>query len=253
MTQNLLGLVSQGNPSYLRVAQTLISDIEAGRYPVESLLPTEHELAAQFGMSRHTIREAIRRLQGLGLVTRQQGVGTRVKASSAAAGYVQKAATIADLTQYARDVELKINSIDDAIADAALAERLICRKGQRWLHLAGLRYQTGQDTPISFTEVYINYEFASVRDRLGKDGGAIYRLLEDHFGLRITDVQQKISAVPIAEDVAEKLGVQTNAPGLSIARYYRTSDGRLVEAAFSIYRADSFTYEVRLTLDTPAV
>lgn len=253
MTQNLPGLISQGNPSYMRVAQTLISEIEAGRYPVESLLPTEHELAAQFGMSRHTIREAIRRLQGLGLVTRQQGVGTRVKASSAAAGYVQKVATIADLIQYARDIELKINAIDDAIADADLAERLMCRKGQRWLYLSGLRYQKGQDSPLSFTEVFINYEFASVRDKLGQSGSAIYRLLEEHFGLRITDVQQKISAVPIPEEVAEKLGVEAGAAGLSIARYYRTSDGRLVEAAFSIYRADSFTYEVRLTLDSSVI
>lgn len=252
MIRNQTGLVGQGSPSYLRVAQTLISEIEGGRYPIESLLPTEHELAAQFGMSRHTIREAIRRLQALGLVNRQQGVGTRVKASTASAGYVQKVATIADLIQYARDVELRIEGIDEVVADESLAEQLMCRKGQRWLHLSGLRYQSGQASPISFTEVFINYEFASVRDQLGKTGGAIYRLLEEHFGLRITDVQQKISAMAMPEDIAAALGVEGGEPGLSIARYYRSSDGRLIEAAFSVYRSESFTYETRLTLDTSA-
>lgn len=247
------GLGGQGSPSYMRVAQTLISDVEAGRYPVGSLLPTEHELAAQFGMSRHTIREAIRRLQALGLISRQQGVGTRVKARVAAAGYVQKAATIADLIQYARDVELRIETVDEIIADDEMAERLMCRKGQRWLHLSGLRYRSSETTPLCSAEVYISYEFASIRDLLGKSDRAIYTLIEEHFGIRITDVQQRITATAVPDDVAEKLGIDPGGPGLSIARYYRPADGRVIEAAFSIYPADTFTYDVRLTLDRPTM
>ena len=63
-------------PQYVLVAQRLIGDIASGRYPVGSLLPAELALCTQLGVSRHTIREAIRRLQERGLVRRQRGVGT---------------------------------------------------------------------------------------------------------------------------------------------------------------------------------
>ena len=48
-----------GQPRYAQVAQALIEDIQAGRYPVGTLLPTEQELCRQFDISRHTVREAM--------------------------------------------------------------------------------------------------------------------------------------------------------------------------------------------------
>ena len=65
-------------PRYLQLAQTLISEIEEGHYPVGALMPTEFELCDQFGASRFTVREAIKRLVQQGMVSRQAGVGTRV-------------------------------------------------------------------------------------------------------------------------------------------------------------------------------
>ena len=58
-------------PRYVLLAQALMKDIAQGVYPVGSLLPTEYGLCTQFGLSRHTVREAIRRLQERGLVTRK--------------------------------------------------------------------------------------------------------------------------------------------------------------------------------------
>jgi len=66
-------------PRYLAVAERLSQAITQGEYGVGSLLPTESELCDKFGVSRHTVREALRKLRDLGLVTRHQGVGTRVE------------------------------------------------------------------------------------------------------------------------------------------------------------------------------
>ena len=84
-------------PQYVLVAQRLIGDIASGRYPVGSLLPAELALCTQFGVSRHTIREAIRRLQERGLVTRQRGIGTSVKANRMETRYIQSTTQISDL------------------------------------------------------------------------------------------------------------------------------------------------------------
>ena len=52
--------------------------IVSGRYQPDETLPGERELAAAFEVNRHAVREALRRLQQLGLVRVSQGGATRV-------------------------------------------------------------------------------------------------------------------------------------------------------------------------------
>ena len=61
-----------------RVADDLRSRLAAGDHPAGARLPTESELSAQFGVSRPTVRAALRELEALGLVRTQHGVGTFV-------------------------------------------------------------------------------------------------------------------------------------------------------------------------------
>ncbi len=241
--------LSRRRPQYLMLAQSLIRDIEAGRYPISSLLPTEAQLSEQFGMSRHTVREAIRRLQEAGLVTRQQGVGTRVKNKSAASRYVHRVGSISDLFQYAREVKLKVTATAEVVADKRLAESLCCRPGQRWLKLDGLRYAKNNRDPICFTEVYISYEFASIREHIGEAQLPIYQLIESHYAERIKEVQQQIRGLAIPARLSRMLRVRASAPGLSITRHYLSERDRIVEVSFNTYPADRFSYSMRLSLD----
>lgn len=241
--------LSRRQPQYLMLAQSLIRDIEAGRYPISSLLPTEAQLSEQFGMSRHTVREAIRRLQEAGLVTRQQGVGTRVKNKAASARYVHRVGSISDLFQYAIEVKLKVTATSEVVADKRLAERLCCREGQRWLKLDGLRYAQNNRDPICFTEVFISYEFASIREYIGEAQLPIYRLIERDFAERIKEVQQHIKALAIPAKLSSMLRVKAGTPGLSIARHYLSERDRIIEVSFNTYPADRFSYSMRLSLD----
>ncbi|MGW5668576.1 FadR/GntR family transcriptional regulator [Micromonospora sp. NPDC003776] len=73
--------------AFAPVPRTSVSDhvfgqlrdaIVSGRYRPEETLPGERELAAAFEVNRHAVREALRRLQQLGLVRVSQGGATRV-------------------------------------------------------------------------------------------------------------------------------------------------------------------------------
>jgi DNA-binding FadR family transcriptional regulator len=64
-----------------RVTSELAMRILAGRYPQGSLLPTEAELGAEFGVSRTALREATRTLAAKGLIETRQRAGTRVRPS----------------------------------------------------------------------------------------------------------------------------------------------------------------------------
>jgi len=60
----------------------LIEQIRNGTFPAETPLPPENQLAANFKVSRATIRSAFDRLEAMGLIVRRQGVGTFVRKSS---------------------------------------------------------------------------------------------------------------------------------------------------------------------------
>lgn len=61
------------------VLDALVARILGGAVPIGGLLPPERELAGELGVSRATLREAMRRLDTLGLIVAQQGSGTRVR------------------------------------------------------------------------------------------------------------------------------------------------------------------------------
>ena len=65
---------------YLQVAQQLQDLVSAGKFAVGTRLPAERDLAAQFGVSRPTIREAMIALEIAGLVEVRSGSGVYVQA-----------------------------------------------------------------------------------------------------------------------------------------------------------------------------
>jgi GntR family transcriptional repressor for pyruvate dehydrogenase complex len=61
------------------VAEQLRSLILTGQYPVGSKLPPERELSKKLRVNRASLREALKKLEHLGLVRIRQGDGTRVQ------------------------------------------------------------------------------------------------------------------------------------------------------------------------------
>ncbi len=64
---------------YQGLARSLMGDLASGRYGVGDRLPAERELAADYGVSRPTVREAIIALEVQGLVEVRVGSGAYVK------------------------------------------------------------------------------------------------------------------------------------------------------------------------------
>lgn len=60
------------------VADTLFARISSGEYPPDSRLPSERALAAELGVSRNTVREALDVLESRDMIRRRQGSGSFV-------------------------------------------------------------------------------------------------------------------------------------------------------------------------------
>ena len=114
-------------PRYQQIANELIGKIASGRYRLGGLLPTEMELCDQYGISRSTVREALRRVRDAGLISRRRRTGTKVIAQTPPAVYRQPTNSIGDLLLFADETQIDFMSEKRVICDSRLAALLVCR------------------------------------------------------------------------------------------------------------------------------
>lgn len=77
-----LQLLQNKLPKYIKVKAELANQIRKGVYEDNELVPSESELMKQFGVSRFTVRQAVRELVQDGLLRTEQGKGTFVSQSA---------------------------------------------------------------------------------------------------------------------------------------------------------------------------
>lgn len=82
-----------------RVSEQLADDILSGRQAIGSSLPPERQLADTFGVNRHVVREALQRLEQLGMIAITRASGARVLDVTREAGLE----LLATMAEYARD------------------------------------------------------------------------------------------------------------------------------------------------------
>lgn len=233
-------------PLYARILSELRHRITSGQYPIGSLLPTEAELSLQFSTSRHTVREALRRLIEQGLVRSRQGAGTAVISSESNARYVQSFQSISDLFQNSLDTHFVIHKIEAGALDREIAERIDARPGQKWIHIRGVRWTKPGGTPISYIDSYIPNEFAEIVANFAQhDRRPFYSILEEQSGRTIEHVFQEIRAVRMPRDVANSFGLEEGALSLQLMRRYVTRNTTLI-ASFNWHRGDQFVYRMQI-------
>jgi DNA-binding GntR family transcriptional regulator len=233
-------------PRYQRVADDLTKRIGRGRYPVGGHLPTEMELCHQYGISRHTVREALRQLRDAGLISRRRRIGTEVVARTPRPAYRQRTNTIGDRLQYAEQTQLVVLEAKEVACDASLAQLLGCRQGTRWLRVDTLRAVPGDPRPVCMTTAYIDLRFADLAQHVEDLSGTISAMLERQYGVRIARIEQSIQAVRLGKRQARLLRAPDGGPALRAVRRYYDHDGRLIELSNTIHPGERFTYVTNL-------
>jgi len=234
-------------PRYARIAEELTADITAGRRGIGTLLPTEHALCAQHGVSRATVREALRQLQDQGLIARSQGVGSRVLASSAHTNYVLSARHAAEAMGYAAKTRLIIQRRRHVRANAALARMLGAEPGSAWLHLSGLRRLAGETRqPLAISSIYLAAAHADLADGPEHLATPFFILIERQKGIRIEEITQDVTAGALTASQARALHAPAGSGSLHVLRRFLAADGKPVEVTRNIHPADRFTFSLRL-------
>jgi len=228
---------------YALLAQSLVERISNGLYPRGSMLPTEAELCKQFGVSRTTVREAMRALIEKGLVARKPGVGTWVRSTYADPRFVHSLDSIADVFQYgwrsAKPVLLSRRNIE---VDEPEAELLNCEMGQQWTRFEYMRSLAGKGTPMLHTIGYVSPLFSAVVDQIPQSVEPVYSHIERLYGEDVATLEQRISAISIEVREARLLKVKPGSPGLYVVRHFYGSRDRLLLVTQSTYPSARFSY-----------
>lgn len=235
-------------PRYQQLAQALATSIAHGEYQVGSLLPGEEALCRVHGMSRYTVREALRHLQGLGLIEKRHGVGTAVLASTPPRAFSHTIGSVEEVRQYAKDTRLVDHRCSMVVADDELAAALSCTPGIKLLRIEAMRVVKHRpaDEPLAWSCIHVVERYAGVRSKLKTQHVAIGTLIEQQFGEQITAVEQDIHAVSIDADIARALQVEPGSAGLRVDRRYLGTDGKPFEWATSIHPGPRFGLSMRL-------
>jgi GntR family transcriptional regulator len=237
-------------PRYLQLAAELREAILSGRLGTKDQFPTESALCRTYGVSRFTVREALRRLQAEGLIARRRGSGTMVRAAAARGGALhQPLSNVGEILQYARDTRATYTAEGRAPLPRAIAEQIPGDTDGRWFRFRGIRTRDGDDLPIALTDAYVHARLADAVLRIDPAVSTLFRQLEEHAGVEVRQVTQDIQAVAASSAVAEALGISRRAATLRILRCYYDQKGRLFEISVSHHPGDRFAYAMHIDVD----
>lgn len=235
----------KSSPRYREVAKILQNEIETGIYAVGALMPTEQVLCNRFGVSRFTVREALRRLIDNGMVTRRQGSGTIVISKEPSIKFVQKIESIQELLHYSSDTILKVKNITTLIADKKLADLTGYEPNESLEQIEGIRY-FDKKSPICWTDIYVRPEHRDIASQIGKDQTPVFLLFQRNFGIVAHTINMDLHGGIIREEKAQALGVEPGSPTLVIVRCYRDKNGQIFEVSISEHPAGRFNFSIDL-------
>lgn len=237
-------------PRYQELADDLRASILRGDYPDPSQFPTESVLCARYGVSRFTVREALRALQSEGLIQRRRGSGTIVQPASARGGALhQPLSNVGEILQYARDTRYLFTVRNIAPLPRKLAAHVGVAPAGRWYHFRGLRTREGEAEPIALTDAYVHPDLETAAREIRPNESTIFRQLERLAGVKIANVTQDIQAVPASGPIAAELGIRRRSPCLRILRSYLDAQGRVLEISVSHHPGDRFAYSMHIDVE----
>jgi GntR family transcriptional regulator len=236
---------AQALPLYHQVAGILRQRIEDGIYPVGGKLLSEDELAAEFEVSRATIRQAVGELVIEGLVVRRQGRGTYVEARDVNVLQQRFRGSLGDLINESQRAKTRnVDVAHDAPIPVHIAEALQLDSPTGTI-VKRTRIMDGQ--PFALTITYLPSDLGKMITPAGLRRRALMELLMDS-GISLSSASQSIRAQLADLDVCTQIDVELGAAVLFVERIVHDTAGRPVEYVRSWYRGDRYEYAVTLDL-----
>jgi GntR family transcriptional regulator len=234
-------------PLYHQLKTILLERIKVGALKPNDRLPAEDELAAQYGVSKATVRQALNELSVARVLRREQGRGTFVAEPKLAQGPRELTSFSSEMRKRGLSPSSKVLKLDVVKAEGDVAEKLQIAEGSQVVRLKRLRLADGE--PMGIQTAHIPLELAP---RLAEEDfsvASLYEMLERKYGIRPARAQETYFAVTVEPSEARLLKVRANSPGLAAERVAYLASKRPFELVYSVMRGDRYKIVLDLMPD----
>ncbi len=226
-------------PMYIKIHNQIKHDIENHVYKVGDRIPAERQLSVRFGVSRMTLRQAIKTLEEEGILERRLGSGTYV-ASQKVQEKMSGIMSFTEITKANGQVpSSKLISYQVGNPSLSEKERLALKQYENVLRMERIRY--ADDVPICYEVVTVPYYL--VKDFSKEDiSSHLYETLEKRSGFKMGKATEYISATIANEQDARLLKAKKGEPLITRRQVTELSSGQPFEYTRARYVAERFEF-----------
>jgi GntR family transcriptional regulator len=235
---------TDSRPLYLIAHERLLARIEEGFFKPDDRLPSEPVLAEELGISRSTLREALRIFEEEGLISRKPGVGTFIirdngPVMETGLETLESLETMAHrLGMVAGTTGLRISRVK---ASREYAEKLGVNPGDSLIYLS--RVKTAQDRRVAFMYDLLPERYVDLDDlRSHFQGSVIDYLIET--GVPIAYARSDIVPTNASPSLAQKLRIKPRTPILLVEETLFLKDGSRGGYSLNYFVREFFRFHV---------
>ena len=231
-----------GKESFQRLQESLRSMITS--LPAESRLPSEPKLAKQMGVSRATLREAMRSFETEGLIRRKQGVGTFVIGDFPIIDAGME--ILESLEKIAGRIGLNVSTesleIQQMQADDEYTRVLGLKEGESITRISRVILTDGR--PVAYLVDTLPTSLISMSDFENGYSSSVLDFLLHKGSLNLAHSRTEIKAVIASGEVAYKLQIQRGDVLLNFAADLSDSSGKVIDRSYSYFVPGYFSFHV---------
>ncbi|WP_010649220.1 GntR family transcriptional regulator [Oceanobacillus massiliensis] len=226
---------------YLQVIDEITRDIENGRYSEMEKLPSEYQLSKQLGVSRATLREALRILEEDNVVKRRHGVGTFVNAKPIFSSGIEELKSVTQMIEHsgktAGSQYLSAELIEATEEDRT---RFSPKKIDTLAKIE--RVRTADNKPVVFCIDKVPADLIPIEHV--HENASIFRLLEENANKRISYAVTYIEPISYHERIYSILDCVPDQSLLLLKQVHYTSNDEAVLYSSNYFRSDVFSFHV---------
>ena len=231
-------------PVYYQLKNIILKKIKDGEFTEGNLIPSERDLGEELGISRMTVRQALNQLVNEGVLYREKGRGTFVSKSK----IVQR--NIMSFSDTVRNKGLVPSTVIlhfEKISDRSDINSILNLKEDEELYNIK-RLRLANDIPIAIEEVFIPERYCPELEAFDLKS-SLYKLLKEEYSLTISYIDNVIEAAKAAKEEKKLLNLSDATPVLRITNTSHNEDGIKLFYEKDVYRADEYTYNVRIYMN----
>lgn len=228
-------------PLYKQVEKHVTQLIVEHRWKPGEMLPSEFQLASEFGVSQGTVRKALNTLTDAKVLTRKQGLGTFVAEHTGRPALYRFFPLVAD-NGTPELPEASVLSIKVISASKQIAEELKLAEQEKVILLK--RSRSMNDMTCLLEDIYLPYHLFAGIEQEPEIPHTLYHFYQTNYSLTVHKTIDKIKAVIATDEEAELLGIAENSPLLSFTRLTKSLDDQVIEFRVTRCRSDKYHYLV---------